>query len=247
MDNPATANVFGTFGAVLWSLQLLPQISKNWRRHDTQSLSSTFFLSWAVAGVPLGVYTIADDFNIALQIQPNILMFLSLWTWFQCKYYGNKWGTRKLVASVIGIAIVLAGAEFGLVYALKLANERGHKWPSILMAILAAILLAGGVFRHYIQMLKTRSDAGLSLKFATLDLSGDVASLLSVIFQKTLKIYGIVIYGSELAIWVGLIGLAIHYRRVRNGVSSKGPDADAVVLGRGETQATGRDEEIQTV
>ncbi|KAG7044344.1 pq loop repeat protein [Colletotrichum scovillei] len=245
MDSPAAANVFGTLGAVLWSLQLLPQIWKNWRRHDTQSLSSTFFLSWAVAGVPLGVYNIADDFNIALQIQPNILIFLSLWTWFQCKYYGDKWGTRKIVASVTGIAIVLAGAEVGLVYALRLARERGHTWPSILMAIVAAILLAGGVLRHYLQMLKTRSDAGLSLKFATLDLSGDVASLLSVLFQKTLKIYGIVIYGSELAIWVGLIGLAIHYRRVRNAESSKGPVTDMVVSGREENQASGRDEENQ--
>ncbi|KXH56369.1 hypothetical protein CNYM01_00249 [Colletotrichum nymphaeae SA-01] len=222
MDSPAAANVFGTLGAVLWSLQLLPQIWKNWRRHDTQSLSSTFFLSWAVAGVPLGVYNIADDFNIALQIQPNILIFL--------------------MASVTGIAIVLAGAEVGLVYALKLARERGYTWPSILMAILAAILLAGGVLRHYLQMLKTRSDAGLSLKFATLDLSGDVASLLSVLFQKTLKIYGIVIYGSELAIWSGLIGVAIHYRRVRNAESSKGPVTDTVVSGIEENQASGRDE-----
>ncbi|KAI3548129.1 PQ loop repeat protein [Colletotrichum filicis] len=97
------------------------------------------------------------------------------------------------------------------------------------MAIVAAILLAGGVLRHYLQMLKTRSDAGLSLKFATLDLSGDVASLLSVIFHKTLKIYGIVIYGSELAIWVGLIGLAIHYRRVSDGDFNKGPEVDAVL------------------
>lgn len=149
------------------------------------------------------------------------------------------------MASVTGIAIVLAGAEVGLVYALRLARERGHTWPSILMAIVAAILLAGGVLRHYLQMLKTRSDAGLSLKFATLDLSGDVASLLSVLFQKTLKIYGIVIYGSELAIWVGLIGLAIHYRRVRNAESSKGPVTDMVVSGREENQASGRDEENQ--
>ncbi|KAF4486852.1 Transcriptional activator protein DAL81 [Colletotrichum fructicola Nara gc5] len=111
MDNPAAANAFGTLGAVLWSLQLLPQIWKNWRRHDSQSLSSTFFLSWAIAGVPLGVYNIADDFNVALQIQPNILVFLSLWTWSQCKYYGDNWGIKKIVPFVTGLAIVLAGAD----------------------------------------------------------------------------------------------------------------------------------------
>lgn len=42
---------------------------------------------WAWAGVPLGVYNIVEDFNIALQIQPQILTFLSLATWIQCFYY----------------------------------------------------------------------------------------------------------------------------------------------------------------
>ncbi|KAF4844126.1 hypotheticall protein [Colletotrichum siamense] len=246
MDNPAAANAFGTLGAVLWSLQLLPQIWKNWRRHDSQSLSSTFFLSWAFAGVPLGVYNIADDFNIALQIQPNILIFLSLWTWSQCKYYGDNWSIKKLVPFVTGLAIVLAGAEYGLVYALRLARERGNDWPSMLMAIVAASLLAGGVLRHYVQMLRTRSDAGVSLKFATLDLSGDVASLLSVIFQKTLKIYGLVIYGSELAIWIGLIGLALYYRHVGQDEPSKTTGADAVVEDRTNVQTTDRDKVHQT-
>lgn len=42
---------------------------------------------WAWAGVPLGVYNIAKDFNVALRIQPQILTFLSLVTWIQCFYY----------------------------------------------------------------------------------------------------------------------------------------------------------------
>lgn len=46
-------------------------------------------LLWAVAGVPLGVYNIVKEFNVALQIQPQILTFLSLVTWGQCLYYGK--------------------------------------------------------------------------------------------------------------------------------------------------------------
>lgn len=42
---------------------------------------------WAWAGVPLGVYNIVKDFNIALRIQPQILTLLSLVTWIQCYYY----------------------------------------------------------------------------------------------------------------------------------------------------------------
>jgi hypothetical protein len=42
---------------------------------------------WAWAGVPLGVYNIVEEFNIALRIQPQILILLSLVTWIQCYYY----------------------------------------------------------------------------------------------------------------------------------------------------------------
>lgn len=212
MDSPVLANVFGTLGAVLWSLQLLPQIWKNWRRHDTESLSAMFFLSWAIAGVPLGVYNIVDDFNIALQVQPNILILLSLFTWSQCKHYGEHWGSVKIAVAFVAMAVAFAGVETGLVFALRLGLERGHKWPLTLMAAVAAVLLAGGVLRHYLDMFRTRSDAGMSLKFAFLDASGDVASLLSVVFQPQLSVLGLVIYGSELAIWLGLIGIVVYFR-----------------------------------
>lgn len=46
-------------------------------------------LLWACAGVPLGAYNIAGNFNIALQIQPQILTVLSLVTWIQCYYYDD--------------------------------------------------------------------------------------------------------------------------------------------------------------
>jgi hypothetical protein len=42
---------------------------------------------WAWAGVPLGVYNIVEEFNIALRIQPQILTVLSLITWAQCYHY----------------------------------------------------------------------------------------------------------------------------------------------------------------
>ncbi|KAK5215928.1 hypothetical protein LTS03_011392 [Exophiala xenobiotica] len=199
-------------GALLWSLQLLPQIWKNWRRHDSESLSALFFLSWAIAGVPLGVYNIVDDFNIALQVQPNILIFLSLWTWSQCKYYGEKWSRRKITLWFALMGIFFGGMETGLVFALRLGRERGQRWPLTLMAIVAAVLLAAGVLRHYVDMFKTRSDAGISLKFAFLDASGDAASLLSVVFQPKMSILGLVIYGTELAIWLGLIGIVLYFR-----------------------------------
>lgn len=162
--------------------------------------------------MPLGVYNIVDDFNIALQVQPNILIFLSLWTWSQCKYYGENWNQKKITCWFVFMGLVFGGIETGLVFALRLARERGQSWPLTLMAVIAAVLLAAGVLRHYVDMLKTRSDAGLSLKFAILDASGDVASILSVAFQANLSILGLVIYGTELMIWLGLIGIVLYFR-----------------------------------
>lgn len=67
--------------------QLIPQIIINYRRQNATGLQPTMMMFWAWAGVPLGVYNIVKDFNIALQIQPQMLAFLSLTTWIQVYYY----------------------------------------------------------------------------------------------------------------------------------------------------------------
>lgn len=67
--------------------QLIPQIIINYRRHNTIGLQPSMMMLWAWAGVPLGVYNITKNFNVALRIQPQILTLLSLITWTQCRYY----------------------------------------------------------------------------------------------------------------------------------------------------------------
>lgn len=52
-------------------------------------------LLWAAAGVPLGVYNIVEELNIALRIQAQILTVLSLVTWAQCLYYGQVSSVNK--------------------------------------------------------------------------------------------------------------------------------------------------------
>lgn len=69
--------------------QLLPQIIINWRRHNTEGLQPTMMMLWAIAGAALAVYNVVENFNIALQIQPQILTSLSFITWTQCRYYSN--------------------------------------------------------------------------------------------------------------------------------------------------------------
>ena len=74
-------------GCQLNESQLIPQIIINYRRHNTIGLQPSMMMLWAWAGVPLGVYNIVKNYNIALRIQPQILTLLSLMTWIQCFYY----------------------------------------------------------------------------------------------------------------------------------------------------------------
>ena len=67
--------------------QLIPQIVINWRRQNAIGLQPTMMMLWAWAGVPLGVYNVVEGYNVALQVQPQLLTFLSLVTWIQCYYY----------------------------------------------------------------------------------------------------------------------------------------------------------------
>ena len=194
--------------------KLLPQIVINYRRHDTTGLQPTMMMLWACAGVPLGVYNIVSNFNIALRIQPQILTFLSLLTWMQCKYYGNKWTLLKANAVAVPVGILLGGLECGLVFALREARDNNTDWPIIFMAVLSAVLLCAGVLRHYWDIYKERTVRGISFMFVAIDALGDLTSLISVFFEPQLEILGMVIYGSELVLWIGVMAAGGYYNLI---------------------------------
>ncbi|TKA27056.1 hypothetical protein B0A50_05247 [Salinomyces thailandicus] len=204
MDNATISNVFGTLGAICWSVQLIPQIIFNWRRHSAEGLSSSFMMFWAWAGVPLGVYNIVSGFNIALQVQPQILTTLSLITWIQCYYYQHQWSFFKASVLVIPVAAMMGGIEAGLVFALREGIENSVEWPLKLMAALAALFLALGVTEQYLAIWKHRSVEGISFIFCGIDALGDITSIISVVFEKRLNITGLVIYSVELVLWIGI-------------------------------------------
>lgn len=56
---------------------ILPQIWTNWRRHDSESLPHMFFLSWAIAGVPLGVTTSRTTITLHCRFDHTYLFFLA--------------------------------------------------------------------------------------------------------------------------------------------------------------------------
>ncbi|KAN0091634.1 G protein-like protein-coupled receptor : PQ-loop [Hyaloscypha variabilis] len=211
MDVPVAADVLGTLGAVCWSIQLIPQIIINYRRHNTIGLQRSMMLLWACAGVPLGAYNITGHFNIALQVQPQILTILSLITWIQCYYYDDKWSISKcsLVVGVIGA--LFGGIEAGLVFALKAGLKEDRRWPVTLMGVVSTVLLSAGVLRHYYDIYIHRTVRGISFIFVAIDAAGDIFSLISVFFQPKLDILGMVIYATEFVLWCGVFACGGYF------------------------------------
>ena len=169
---------------------------------------------WAWAGVPLGVYNIVSDFNIALQIQPQILSFLSLMTWIQCYHYEKHWTILHSLVVVIPIASVMAGIEAGLIFALRVAVNHHVHWPVTFMAVLAALFLALGVLSHYVDIYRHRTVRGISFLFIGIDALGDLTSIISVIFQPKLEVLGLVIYSVELVLWLGVFACGGYYNLI---------------------------------
>ncbi|KAL1649191.1 hypothetical protein SLS58_001765 [Diplodia intermedia] len=240
MDVPVAANVLGTIGAVCWSIQLIPQIIINYRRHHATGLQPAMMMWWACAGVPLGVYNIVSNFNIALQIQPQLLTLLSLATWIQCHHYQKRWAALRSLCIVLPIAGAMAGVEAALVVALRVGVARGTRWPLTLMAVLAAAGLAAGVLRHYWDIWRHRTVRGISFVFVAIDAAGDLFSLVSVLFQPELDVLGLVTYGVELALWLGVFACGGYFnfwpwlmRKRRGAAGGSGSDVDAARSERG--------------
>ncbi|KAF3347168.1 hypothetical protein HYQ45_018574 [Verticillium longisporum] len=228
MDSQAAANVLGTLGAVCWSIQLIPQIVINYRRHHAIGLQPSMMMLWACAGVPLGVYNIVQDFNVALRIQPQILTLLSLVTWIQCYYYERKWTVARALAVVVPVAALMGGIQAALIVALRIARHAETEWPLTLMAVLSAVLLAAGVLTHYWDIWTHRTVRGISFLFVGIDALGDVFSLASVVFQPRLDVLGMVIYATELVLWIGVFAAGGWYnlRPWMRGKLSKGGEGE---------------------
>ena len=170
------------------------------------------YISWAIAGIPLGVYNLVKDFNVALKVQPHILIFLSLVTWGQCQYYGAKWKPFRVLGASAATGAGIGGVECGLYFALREARRRDLEWPLILMAALAAFFLMLGVLRYYWEIYKSRSVQGISFMFVMIDAGGDLVSILALLFETSIDALGLVIYSVELGFWIGILALGVYFR-----------------------------------
>ncbi|KAI3399445.1 hypothetical protein diail_6921 [Diaporthe ilicicola] len=118
---PVAATVLGTIGTILWCIQLVPQIWTNWRTKSTDGLPGSMMFLWAMCGVPFGAYSIVQNFNIPIQVQPQCFMALCLISWAQVLVYGRRW--RPWTASLLGVAVgaACAGVEAALILTIRVS------------------------------------------------------------------------------------------------------------------------------
>jgi len=219
---------------------------------------------WAWAGLPLGVYNIVENFNVALRIQPQILTLLSLATWIQCYYYQRvrrlstshlehwlsrcshqRWTLMRSLLVVIPIAITMGAIQAALIIGLRILKSQQVEWPLTLMAVLSAALLAAGVLRHYWDIWIHRTVRGISFIFVGIDAAGDLFSLVSIFFQPSLDVLGMVIYGTELALWCGVFACGGYYNFLP-WFREKWPELDQNADRAGETTITLHDHQSST-
>ncbi|KAI4659096.1 uncharacterized protein J4E78_005520 [Alternaria triticimaculans] len=123
----------------------------------------------------------------------------------------RSWSVLRSLAVVVPVACLMGGIQAGLIFAIQHAKSEGLHWPSILMAVASAALLAAGVLRHYVDVYVHRTVRGISFIFVGIDALGDLFSLVSVVFQPKLDVLGLVIYGSELVLWIGIFLCGAYY------------------------------------
>ena len=121
------------------------------------------------------------------------------------------WSIARSLATTLPVAAVMAGSQASLIVGLRILKSRHVEWPMTLMAVLSAALLAAGVLRHYWDIWTHRTVRGISFLFVGIDAAGDLFSLVSIFFQPTLDVLGMVIYGTELALWLGVFACGGYY------------------------------------
>jgi hypothetical protein len=143
-ENKPVENALGTIGAVLWTIQILPQIVKSYRSKSTLGLSAGLMLwvqvhssrgisvliadpntntltlrsIWAIASWFLGSYIVVQRLSIPLQIQPQLFGSLAAISVAQCLYYDKGWSKLRAVLFFIIFEVLFAGFEAGSVFAL---------------------------------------------------------------------------------------------------------------------------------
>lgn len=150
---------------------------------------------WALSAVPFGVYTIVQNFNIPLQIQPPVFCLLSLVCWAQTLVYNNNYAPWRAGLLAMAMGTIFGGIEVVLIMTFHSQHITDLAWPIMVIGISAAILLAVGLLPPYLELWKRKGKVvGISFVFLGLDWLGAFFSLMGVVSQDTFDLLGGCLY-----------------------------------------------------
>ncbi|KAB2569438.1 putative membrane protein [Lasiodiplodia theobromae] len=219
---PPAASILGTIGTgkslkpspnrdirancSCWCVQILPQIYTNWRHKETDGLPWIMPFLWAAAAVPFGIYNIVQNFNIPLQVQPQVFCALVLICWAQTLIYHDHWRVWTATLTAVITGLVFGGVEALLILTLRGPYSRGVEWPIVTVGVIAAVLLAVGLLPMYWEQWKRDGRAkDISFLFLTTDFCGAAFSLLALIVQQTFDYLGGILYIVCMVLEIGIM------------------------------------------
>ncbi|KAI5968926.1 HIR3 [Candida theae] len=205
MHNAVAENVLGTIGTILWCVQLVPQIIRNFRAKNCQGLPALMMFLWAASGVPFSIYFVAIDGSIPLRIQPQLFTFFCFVSWIQVLYYPPvQMPRKKLVLLAAAFLLVSVGLEVGFILWLRPLHRRGITWPTLIIGIIATVLIAIGLIPPYFELAKRKGRViGINFVFLTMDSLGAIFSMLSIIVGK-FDVLSCVLYAVVIALELGI-------------------------------------------
>lgn len=110
-------------------------------------------------------------------------------------------------ALAVGLGCAIAGIEVALVLPLRPLAAHGVTWPTTLVGVLGAVLLAAGLLPAYHEIWKRRGRViGIDMRFLLLDWGGAVFSLASLGAQREFDVLGGVQYAVCAGLEMGVMG-----------------------------------------
>ena len=193
------ASVVEAFALAFWSFQLAPQAHHNWRAKSTVGLSSAMMMAWSLGSLCTALASIGARLGILFILQPNIFLVFSLGCWAQQPYY-HRSKQRGVVQGALAV-IFFAGAEVSgaLLLLGNNINNDINSWPLVLVNVFSIAFFVWGFIPQYREIYQSRSVAGISRHFLTIDMTGAVLSVVALSLHPPV---GYLAAGSYIAVFV---------------------------------------------
>jgi len=217
--NPTTVawrELTAILALILWSVQLIPQIHKNFQSKSTYGLSPWTFLMWAVANILVASNSFINDVVIPIFIQPQIFGALSLICLTQCYLYPHQNKPRPIWEGgllFLALLVLFFSIEILWIQFLYYAPMRNEVWFSVLFGYIGPVITSLGFLPQYYDIIKLRSTDGISLMFIFLDLSGGAFALVSLSLHDHFELSVAFMYIAVMSLEFGLLLIHIYYKR----------------------------------